>query len=107
MLTRERVVALGEEPLALFRELGYPIEPIEVDPHEWRRGGVDIPWNGECRLQLAARLRHFDLFLLEGDVPEESIGQFMRSYGNYNRLTKSAVINHARLFDLNADRKLR
>jgi hypothetical protein len=107
MLTRERVAALGEDPLALFRELGYPIEPVAIDPHEWRRGGVDIPWNGQCRLQLAARLRHFDLFLLEGEVPEESIAQFMRSYADYNRLTKSAVINRSRLFDLNADRKLR
>ena len=107
MLTRERVAALGEDPLALFRELGYPIEPVAVDPHEWRRGGVEIPWNGQCRLQLAARLRNFDLFLLEGEVPEESIAQFMRSYGNYNRLTKSAIINRAHLFDLNADRKLR
>lgn len=107
MLTRERVAALGDQPLALFRELGYPIEPVAVDPDEWRRGGVEIPWNGQCRLQLAARLRHFDLFLLEGEVTEEWIAQFMRSYADYNRVTKSAVINQARLFDLNADRRLR
>ena len=107
MLTRERVAELAGEPLALFRELGYPIQPVDIDPHEWRRGGVDIPWNGHCRLQLAARLRDFDLFHLEGDVPEESIAQFMRSYAQYNLLTKSAVINHASLFDLGPDRKLR
>ncbi|HYR29909.1 MAG TPA: hypothetical protein VEU30_15670, partial [Thermoanaerobaculia bacterium] len=89
MLTRERVAELGDDPLSLFRELGYPIETIEIDPSEWRRGGVDIPWNGACRLQLAARLRDFDLFLLEGgEVAEESIAQFLRSYREYNLITK-------------------
>ena len=109
MLTRERVALLLDngDPLALFRDLGYPIAPIDVDPREWRRGGVTIPWNGEAHLRLAARLRRFDLFHLEGEVSEEWIAQFMRSYADYNLATKSALIYKTSLFDLNADRSLR
>lgn len=107
MLTRDRIAACADDPLALFRELGYPIAPVDVDPAEWRRGGVTIPWNGHCRLQLAARLRRFDLFHLQGEVPEESLAQFMRSYSDYNLLTKSAVIYQSALFDLGPDRNLR
>ena len=69
MLTRERVAAAS--PLDLFRDLGYPIEPVEIDPREWRRGGVSIPWNGEGRLQLAARLPRFDLFHLKNKIPKK------------------------------------
>jgi hypothetical protein len=105
MLTRERIATAA--PLDLFRDLGYPIAPVEIDPAEWRRGGVAIPWNGEARLQLAARLRRFDLFHLEGEVSEEWIAQFMRSYAEYNLLTKSALIYRSSLFDLNGDRALR
>ncbi len=102
----------GEEgPLELLRTLGYPIAPVDVDPHEWRRGGVSIPWNGEARLRLISRLRHFDLFLLHGNVREESIAEFMYSYRNFNIFTKSAVIYCAdeslSVFDLASDRTLR
>jgi hypothetical protein len=106
MLTRERVAA-SSGLVELFRELGYPIELVEIDPQEWRRGGVVIPWNGEARLTLAARLRRFDLFHLEGRVPEEGIAQFMRSYADYNQLTKSVVLNGSSLFDLSHERTLR
>jgi methylase of polypeptide subunit release factors len=97
--------------LDLLRDLGYPIAPVDVDPAEWRRGGVSIPWNGEGRLTLAARLPRFDLFLLTGCVAEEAITQFMRSYAAYNIYTKS-VITYARdnemsIFDLSAERTLR
>ena len=102
----------GEEgALDLLRALGYPIAPIDVDPREWRRGGVSIPWNGEARLRLISRLRHFDLFLLHGNVREEWIAEFMRSYRDYNVITKSAVIYCAdeslSVFDLSPERTLR
>jgi hypothetical protein len=102
----------GEDgALDLLRDLGYPIAPIDVDAHEWRRGGVSIPWNGEGRLRLISRLRQFDLFLLHGNVREEWIAEFMRSYGNYNVVTKSALIYCAdqslSVFDLSAERMLR
>ncbi|HKR66405.1 MAG TPA: hypothetical protein VJZ00_21940, partial [Thermoanaerobaculia bacterium] len=98
-------------PLDLLRDLGYPVSPIDVDPREWRAGGVSIPWNGEARLQLAARLRRFDLFLLAGNVAEEAIAEFLLSYANYNCITKSALLYCAdetlSVFDLAADRSLR
>lgn len=90
MLTRDAI--LHSDALALFRALGYPIEPVDVDAEEWRRGGVPLPWNGEAKLQLAARMRRFDLFLLTGSVSEEMVAQFLRNYANYNLLIKSAVI---------------
>jgi hypothetical protein len=109
MLTRKRVAdALRTgHPLDLFRDLGYPVAPVDVDAREWRRGGVAIPWNGEARLQLAARLRRFDLFFLEGAVPEEWIAQFMRSYAEYNQVTKSALIYQSSIFDLGPEKTLR
>lgn len=97
--------------LDLLRHLGYPIAPVDVDAHEWRRGGVSIPWNGEGHLRLVSRLRHFDLFLLNGNVREEWIAEFMRSYREYNIVTKSALIYCAdqslSIFDLAPDRALR
>ena len=97
--------------LDLLRDLGYPVAPVDVDPNEWRRGGVTIPWNGTTRLQLAARLRNFDLFVLTGDVSGDAIAQFLRSYNDYNIVTKSALIYQhdgaLSVFDLSADRTLR
>ncbi|HYC61293.1 MAG TPA: N-6 DNA methylase [Thermoanaerobaculia bacterium] len=97
--------------LDLLRELGYPIAPIEVDPAEWRRGGVTIPWNAEARLTLAARLPRFDLFLLTGNVAEEAVSQFMHSYRFYNVQQKSALAylhgNELAIFDLSASHALR
>lgn len=90
MLTRERV--RNRSAAELLRELGYPIEPVDVDPEEWRRGGVPLPWNGEAKLQLAARIRNFDLFLLTGNASDESVSEFLSTYAEYNLLTKSAVI---------------
>ena len=113
MLTRARIRACNgpDEVIELLRELGYPVAPIDVDPVEWRRGGVPLPWNGEARLQLAARLRHFDLFLLSGEAGEETIAQFLRTYAEYNLMTKSAIIyqnyNSISIFDYVSERGLR
>ncbi|HEX8618151.1 MAG TPA: N-6 DNA methylase [Thermoanaerobaculia bacterium] len=113
MLTPARVRGYtgDEAALDLLRDLGYPVAPVDVDPAEWRRGGVAIPWNGSTRLQLAARMRHFDLFVLTGNVSAEAVTQFLRSYREYNQLTKSAVItqheNELSIFDLSGERKLR
>jgi len=89
MLTRERIRNRSAEDL--LRELGYPVEPVDVDPEEWRRGGVPLPWNGEAKLRLAVRMRHFDLFLLTGSVSDEMVSTFLRRYADYNVLTKSVV----------------
>lgn len=99
--------------LDLLRDLGYPVAPVDVDPVEWRRGGVEMPWSDDTRIRLAARLRHFDLFVLEGQVEQESIAIFLTSYRSYNRLIKSAIItthnseSDLSLFDLAADGQLR
>ena len=113
MLTPARVRGYTghEAALSLLRDLGYPVAPIDIDPEEWRRGGVDIPWNGTTRLQLAARLRHFDLFVLDGNASGEEVAQFMRSYEAYNCLIKSVLVkqheNRISLFDLSGERTLR
>ncbi|HEX7831552.1 MAG TPA: N-6 DNA methylase [Thermoanaerobaculia bacterium] len=98
--------------LDLLRELGYPVTPVDVDPEEWRRGGVAIPWNGTSRLRLASRMRRADLFVLDAEqVAEESIAQFLRSYRKYNSLTKSVLIyrcaDSLSIFDLSAESSLR
>lgn len=97
--------------LDLLRDLGYPIAPVDVDPAEWRRGGVHLPWNGEAHLLLAARLPRFDLFLLTGTVTEDAIADFMRSYRAYNVQTKSALAhvheNQVSIFDLSSEKALR
>ena len=48
MITAERLRRCrgADEVIELFRELGYPVERVDVDRAEWRRGGVTIPWNG-------------------------------------------------------------
>lgn len=110
MLTAARVRAYTAV-LDLFRDLGYPIAPLEVNREEWRRGGLELPWNGDSRLQLVSRLRHFDLFLLEGTSDEEQARRFLHDYHRYNPITKSALItkheNAFSLFDLSSDRALR
>ena len=78
----------------LFRRLGYPVHPVEVDPLEWGRAGIDVPAGPSGRLILLARLAHFDLFLLEGDVSADDVARFMSEYARYHVLAKSAVINY-------------
>jgi methylase of polypeptide subunit release factors len=98
-------------PLDLLRDLGYPVAPVDVDPVEWRRGGVSIPWNGEARLRLAVRMKSFDLFLLYGNVTEEAIAEFLSSYRDYNCITQSAIFycfdESVSIFDLDESRSLR
>lgn len=113
MLTPARLREYNGDSLALdlLRDLGYPVSPVDVDPVEWRRGGVTIPWNGEARLRLAARMRNFDVFLLTGNVTRDCIAQFLKSYSNYHCMTKSALLYCAdsliSIFDLAKDSSLR
>ncbi len=118
MLTASRLRACagsGEPAAALFRELGYSVAPVALAPEEWRRAGIDVPWNGEADFQLVARLRRFDLFVLSGGggPDEEGIARFLRSYHEYNVLTKSSIVyehrNHDSLsvYDISERRALR
>ena len=99
------------DALSLFRALGWPIAPIELPAEEWRRAGIAVSWNGDSRFSLAARLRRFDLFLLTGAVEEQAISDFLRSYRDYNVLTKSALIHvqeqSLSIYDLSDDARLR
>ncbi|HEV8658241.1 MAG TPA: N-6 DNA methylase [Thermoanaerobaculia bacterium] len=94
--------------VALFRELGYPVDPVDIDRSEWRRGGISVPFRD---LQLIARLPHLDLFLLDGIAAPEKIATFMRDYAAYNVMTKSVIVNTSletcSIFDLSRTGKLR
>ncbi|HUP44403.1 MAG TPA: N-6 DNA methylase [Thermoanaerobaculia bacterium] len=74
----------------IFGRLGYPVAPVEVDAEEWRRAGIEVPAG---RMQLLARLDHFDLFLVEDAGDPAGITKFLIEYGKYNCITKSALIN--------------
>lgn len=110
MITAERVRSCrgAADFLALFRELGYPVEPVDLDAGEWRRGGVPLPWK---RLQLMARLPRLDVFLLHGAAAPETIASFLGEYAAYNVLTKSIIINlsyqSCSIFDLSRSGRLR
>lgn len=94
MITAERLRRFrgSEGPIALFRELGYEMAPIDVDVDQWRRAGIEVGWNGDHRLRLLCRMRRFDLFLLEGPPPDsECVRKFLASYHSYNIITKSCV----------------
>jgi hypothetical protein len=111
VLTAARIQELHGDPLAIFQDLGYPIAPVTIDPAEWRRGGITIGWNGASSFSLVARMRRFDLFHLRGVVEEQALLEFLKTYREYNVLTKSVVL-HERdralsLYDLSAHRKLR
>ena len=113
MITAERLRRCrgAADLVELFRELGYPVQPVEVDRAEWRRGGVAIPWNGTTRFHLMARLPRLDVFLLDGSVPSDSIATFLRDYANYNVITKSVIVNisdrNCSVFDLSRAGRLR
>jgi len=95
MITASRLRTLRglDGVFTLLHELGYPVvAPIVIDPEEWRRAGILLNWNGTSALHLAARTRRFDLFVLQSDAGEESIATFLRSYREYNILTKSVLI---------------
>jgi hypothetical protein len=117
MLTAERLRACrGVDGIAaLFGELGYPVAPIPLAPEEWRRAGIDVPWNGRVDFRLLARMRRFDLFLLTAAeaADEEALLRFLRSYRDYNVITKSSLIywqqnyGSISIYDISEQRKLR
>jgi hypothetical protein len=98
----------------MFRDLGYPVAPIVLAADDWRRAGIEVPWNGEVEFRLLARLRRLDLFLLSAVTPpgEAHIRQFLSSYHSYNTLVKSSIIVahdkcHVSIYDLSDSQRLR
>ncbi len=117
MLTAERLRACRgvDGVAALFGELGYPVAPVALAAEEWRRAGIEVPWNGEAEFCLLSRMRRFDLFLLAADGPadEEALLRFLRSYHDYNVITKSSIVymrcnnDSISIYDLSGQRRLR
>lgn len=105
----------GVEGVAqLFRELGYPVASVVLTADDWRRAGIDVPWNGEVEFRLLARLRRLDLFLLSAATPpnETFLRQFISSYHSYNTLIKSSIIVlhdhcYVSIYDLSESQRLR
>jgi hypothetical protein len=86
---------------ALFRTLGYPVEPIELDAGEWKRGGIEIPG----KMSLLARLERFDLFFSSEDLGDAAVARFLADYAAYNRCTESVLIKYIqerRLIEIHA-----
>ncbi|HSP34994.1 MAG TPA: N-6 DNA methylase [Thermoanaerobaculia bacterium] len=113
VITAERIRRCRStaDTVELLRELGYPVDPVSIDPAEWRRSGIRISWNGEVSLSLLSRLARFDLFLVEGKVASDEIAEFLRSCAQHNVFTKSVIINYKEeqitVFDIDLRSRLR
>jgi predicted RNA methylase len=103
----------ADAALALLRDLGYPVQPVALVPAEWRRAGIDVPWNGSTNLLLAARTPQLDVYLVNGDEAHDSAAaeRFLRSLQAYNAIVKPAMVavspGRLTLYDLSARRALR
>ena len=85
MITADDLRACREsaDVIALFGTLGYPLQPIEIDAAEWKRGGIELPGT----MSLLARLERFDLFFSAEDLGDEAIARFLSDYAAYNPST--------------------
>src|SRR5581483_12322327 len=91
---RIRACSSIAEVFALLVELGYPAEPVRIDPCEWRRAGIDIAWPASSTLYLASRSEALDVYALAGfELPDRDAAQrFLRSLHAYNVLRKPALV---------------
>jgi hypothetical protein len=96
VITAARLQRCGssEEAFALLRDLGYEIAPIAISAADWRRAGIEIPWNASVDLHLAARTPQLDLYVVSGEeLPDSaSVMTFLRSLATYNALVKPVVV---------------
>jgi hypothetical protein len=110
------IAAIPEDPrlavvLELFRDLGYPIDPLPVDRAEWRRAGIEIP--DTAHLTLVSRRADFDFYLLtsESGIAPETIRNFLASLSRRNSVIKNMTLflgpAVSALHDLNGDGRLR
>jgi hypothetical protein len=108
-----RACTTRDAALALLRDLGYPVQPVAIVPAEWRRAGIDVPWNGSTELHLAARTPELDVYLVCGDGACDSAAaeRFLRSLQAYNAIVKPAVVavsgERLTMYDLSPRRALR
>jgi hypothetical protein len=108
-----RACTTRDAALALLRDLGYPVQPVTIEPAEWRRAGIDVAWNGSAELHLAARTPELDIYLVCGDAACDSAAaeRFLRSLQAYNAIVKPAVVavsnERLTMYDLSSRRALR
>ena len=109
MITASRLRSCDsrESLFALLRELGYPVQPVDVAPSEWRGAGIDLDFDP---LVLAARLPHLDCYVAD-DVGDVHASRLLKSLHSWNVLTKSVLFARApkrlALYDLSPRRELR
>ena len=86
--------ASRQNVLALMESLGYPMNPVEIVTAEWRRAGIDVPWNGATLIELASRTADLDLYLITGDEAGDAAfaERFLRSLKTYNAVVKPGVV---------------
>lgn len=96
MITAERLRRCSSLPevFALLQDLGYEVAPITIAAADWRRAGIDIPWNEGLTLQLAARTPQLDVYVISGDAAPDpgAVTAFLRSLTSYNALVKPVAI---------------
>ena len=91
----------------LLRELGYPVQPVDVASSEWRGAGIDIDFDS---LVLAARMPRLDCYVADG-IDDGRASRLLKSLYSWNVLTKSVLFAQApqrlALYDLSPRRELR
>src|SRR5213596_2865242 len=75
----------------LLRELGYPVQPVNVAPSEWRGAGIDLDFDS---LALAARMPRLDCYVAD-DVDDGRASRLLKSLHSWNVLTKSVLFARA------------
>lgn len=97
---------------ALIGELGLPVAPVTIDADAWRRAGIELSWNGNATLFLAARAAGIDAYVINGrHVSDDDVRRFLRSLSTWNAMTKYVAFlrngPHISLYDLSSRRELR
>lgn len=109
MITASRIRSCDSRDalFGLLRELGYPVQPVDVVPSEWRGAGIDLDFDS---LALAARMPRLDCYVAD-DVDDGRALRLLKSLHSWNVLTKSVLFARTRkqlaLYDLSPRRELR
>lgn len=79
---------------ALFERLGYPVDVVPLDPHEWRRMGVDPGLRPDDRLLSLCRLGALWIYVVESECcARERCAARTRRLQELNSVLKIVVIN--------------
>jgi hypothetical protein len=111
---RLRECTSRESLFALIGELGLPVAPVAIDADSWRRSGLELSWNGNATLFLAARVEGIDAYVIDGDgIDDDDVRRFLRSLSAWNAITKYVAFvrdeasQRISLYDLSPRRELR